>query len=382
MPTVRVRTETLDRFLNTVGEVILTSSALRTAASALQFHSAGTVLSSKLDRMDRVVGDLRRRALDLRTTPFLRIAENLPRVAREVAIRSGKRVDVELIGAELEFDRSILDRLSDSLVHLVRNAVDHGIEPPEMRRSVGKPEVGNLRISAAREKDFIVIEVSDDGAGLDLEAIKRKAIAAGFLHPDLADDLPAEELAEFVFRSGVSTAKQVSDVSGRGVGMDAVRAAAESLGGFVRISTRSGVGMSTVLVVPITAAVQRVLLAKMADDLFAIPISRIERIEEIPTDEIEITSTESFALINDVPVIVIDLAEKLGLTRRDTSFASLILVEIRGQIVGLRVEGLLGQQELFMKPVPELLSSIRALAGLTVLGDGRPVFLIDLNHVV
>lgn len=382
MPTVRVRAETLDRFLNTVGEVILTSSALRTTAASLQFHPAGTALSGKLDRMDRVVGDLRRRALDLRTTPFLRIAENLPRVAREVAVRSGKNVDVEIAGAELEFDRSILDRLSDSLVHLVRNAVDHGIERPELRRSLGKPDTGHLRISAAREKDFIVIEVSDDGAGLDLAMIKRKAIEAGLLHPDLADDLPADQIAEFVFRSGLSTANRVSDVSGRGVGMDAVRASAETLGGFVRISTRSGVGTSTVIVVPITAAVQRVLLAKMSDDLFAIPISRIERIEEIPSDEIETTSAESFALINDVPVIVIDLAERLGLARRATPFASLILVEIRGQIVGLRVESLLGQQELFMKPVPELLSGIRALSGLTVLGDGRPVFLIDLNHVV
>src|SRR5262249_43394515 len=225
-PSIRVPNETLDRFLSTVGEVILTTTQVRTAAHG---SDADPRLSSGLDQMDRVVGELKRRALALRTTPLLRVMENLPRVAREVALRTGKRVHVTLGGAELELDRSILDRLYDPLVHLVRNAVDHGLETPDVRVAAGKPDTGRLRIDAVREKDAIRIDVADDGAGLDLDALRAKAVAAGLLHRDLAEDLPPEKIAELAFHPGLSTAREVSDISGRGVGMDAVRATLESL---------------------------------------------------------------------------------------------------------------------------------------------------------
>jgi len=322
--------------------------------------------------------------LDLRTTPLMRVMDALPRAARQVAEAAGKRVEVELLGTELELDRSILDRLSDPLLHLVRNAVDHGLEAPEQRAALGKPEVGRVVVEARREKDSIRIEVRDDGAGLDLERVRARAVEVGVVHPDLAEDLPPDEVAALVFRPGLSTAESVSSISGRGVGMDAVRATIESLGGAVELRTEPGLGTATTLVVPITAAVQRVLLVQVAGERVALPIVKVERILEMPVGTIEESGSESFALIDDEPLLVIDLTLRLAArhrVREGESTAFLVLAEIRGERVGLRVDRFEGQQEIYVKPVPELLASVRVLAGMTVLGDGRPVFLLDLNHV-
>jgi len=381
-PSVRVRTETLDRFLASVGEVILSSSHLRTRASDTP-GALSTSLDAGFDRMERVVGDLQRRALSLRTAPILRVVDSLPRVAREVARSLSKEVDVELRGAELELDRAILDRLNDPLVHLVRNAVDHGIETPEQRREAGKPPAGRIVIEARREKDQVLISVADDGRGIDLESVKRRAIDAGVLHEDLADDLPIDEIAALIFRPGLSTAAQVSEVSGRGVGMDAVKATIEALGGRVELHSQPGLGATTSLVVPITAAVQRVLLLSVGGETMAIPISKVERVIEVETEAIEQAGNERFCLIDDEPTLVLDLAATVGFERQSTTGPTpMVLADVRGQRVALWVERLSGQQEIYVKPVPPLLEAARALAGLTVLGDGSPVFLLDVNQLV
>ncbi|HKE12467.1 MAG TPA: chemotaxis protein CheW [Myxococcota bacterium] len=379
-PSVRVRTETLDRFLSAVGEVILASSQLRTVASAGPAQDAG--FAGGLDRMDRVVGELQRRALDLRTAPLLRVVETLPRLAREIAQRGGKQVEVELRGVELELDRAILDRLGDPLVHLLRNAVDHGLEIPEVRRAAGKPDAGRVVIDARREKDQVRITVVDDGGGIDLDAVRAKAIEGGLLLPALAEDLPPEEIASLVFRPGLSTASEVSDVSGRGVGMDAVRATIEALGGRVELETDRGRGTATTLIVPITAAVQRVLLIGLGAETVAVPIAKIERIFEVEAAQVERTGHDAFTLVDDEPVLVVDLAAKLGLpTAPGGARVTLALGEVRGERVAFIVERLAGQQEIYVKPVSRLLAGVRALAGLTVLGDGSPVFLLDLNQL-
>jgi len=380
---VRVRTESLDRFLGAVGEVILSTSQLRTAAGAAEALEANADLVSGFDHVERRVGELQRRVLDLRTMPLERVLDALPRAARQVAEASGKRVEVEIVGAALELDRSILDRLSDPLLHLVRNAVGHGLETPEERASAGKSAIGRLVIEARREKDLILIEVRDDGAGIDLERVRTRAIEVGLLHPDLADDLPPEEIAELVFRPGLSTAGQLSDISGRGVGMDAVRTTVESLGGEVELRTERGVGTATTLAVPITAAVQRVLLVGVGRERVALPIAKVERILELDAAVIERSGAECFALVDDEPLPVIELTSRFRVsTRGDEALALLVIAELRGERVGLRVDRFEGQQQIYVKPVPKLLSGVKVLAGLTVLGDGNPVFLLDLNHLI
>lgn len=336
--------------------------------------------------MERVVGDLQRRALALRTAQLRRVLENLPRVAHDIARGLGKQVDVELHGVELELDRSILDRLADPLAHLVRNAVDHGLEAPDARAAAGKSERGTLRIEARPEKDKIRISVQDDGKGIDLDRVRDRAVESGLLVPDLAVDLPPEEIAALVFHPGLSTAEQVSEVSGRGVGMDAVRATIEGLGGHVEIATRPGAGTTTSLVVPVTAAVQRVLLAALGRETVALPIGKVERLLEVQAGEIENAGGESFILIDDEPLLVLGVARCLNWKRpaalASDRVVSLIIAEVRGERVALQVDRVTGQQQIYVKPVPALFDELRALAGMTALGDGRPVFLLDLNQLV
>ncbi|HEB91287.1 MAG TPA: hypothetical protein ENI85_17055 [Deltaproteobacteria bacterium] len=376
-----MRTETLDRFLSAVGEVILSSSQLRTGVAR---YAQDPDVADGFDRVDRRVAELQRRVLELRTAPLVRVTDNLPRTARQVAERLGKRVEVEIIGAELELDRSILDRLGEPLLHLVRNAVDHGIEFPADRQAAGKPEVGRIRIEARRQKDSIVIDVCDDGRGIDLGSVCRRAVDAGLIHPDLVADLPPEEVVAFIFHPGLSTAQSVSEVSGRGVGMDAVKATIEALGGGVELRTEPGRGTTTSFFVPITAAVQRVLLVRIAEERVALPIAKVERILELSSDAVEEAAGDSFALIDDEPIPVYGLARQLRIDAVETERASvpLVISEVHGERVALRVDRFEGQQEIYVKPVPELLSSVRVLAGLTVLDDGCPVFLLDLNHLV
>ncbi len=332
--------------------------------------------------MDRVVGDLQRRALELRTTPLARIVDPLPRMAREVARRLDKRVELSIKGAEIELDRSILDRLSDPLVHLIRNAVGHGIEMPSVREGAGKNEVGQIMIDARRVKDSIRISIRDDGAGIDLDRVRERAIASGIVPADLAEDLAPEQLAALVFQPGVSTAESISELSGRGVGMDAVRATIESLGGPVEISTQRGRGTTIMMIVPLTAAVQRVLLLGVSGETVAIPLTKVERIIEVEARAIEQSGNEAFTLVEDEPVAVFPLAEYLCLPPSEPQAQEvLILAEVRGELMAIKVDHVVGHQQIYVKPIPELLSGVRSLAGLTILGNGLPIFLLDLNQL-
>jgi two-component system chemotaxis sensor kinase CheA len=242
--------------------------------------------------------------------------------------------------------------------------------------------VGHIAITAHREKDNVHISVRDDGAGLDLDGVLARAVEAGVLHADLADDLPPDAVAALVFEPGLSTAHAVSEISGRGVGMDAVRATIESLGGSIELVSERGEGTVTCLVVPITAAVQRVLMLGLADEIVALPISKVERIVEMGAESIERSGSDAFVLIDDELVPVIDLAQRVGLpSASEEGPVSLVLTEIRGDRLALASQRIVGQQQIYVKPLPELLSGLRSLAGLTILGDGRPMFLLDPNQI-
>jgi len=224
--------------------------------------------------------------------------------------------------------------------------------------------------------------VRDDGAGIDLDAVRQRAVEGGLLPHDVAEDLTPEQLAGLIFHAGLSTAASISEVSGRGVGMDAVRATVESLGGSVEVRTGRGRGTTFTLCVPITAAVQRVLLIGGAAETVALPIARVQRIIECPAEAIEHSGREAFVLIEDEPVPVLGLAERVALPVHVRGAAAvLVLTDVRGARVALEVERIVGQQEIFVKPVPELLSGVRALAGLTILGDGRPIFVLEPNQL-
>jgi len=376
-----------------VGEVILSSSQLRRAAGELEMSAA---VAEGFDRMDYRISELQRRVLELRTTALMRVMEMIPRAARAVAENLGKRVEVTLVGVELELDRSILDRLNEPLLHLIRNAVDHGIESPRERADRGKPELGQIVVEARREKDSIAIEVRDDGRGVDIEAVRARAVESGWLLADLAEDMPPDEIAALVFHAGLSTAETVSEVSGRGVGMDAVKVVIESLGGSVELKSEPGVGTAITLRVPITAAVQRVLLVGVGEEIVALPVAKVERLAEVRSSDIESAGGEAFIMLDDDLLLVLDLAKQIAISVGDAasetdepdpadahavSMVPLVVTEVRGERVALRVDRFAGQQEIYLKPVSEMLAGVRVLAGLTMLDDGRPVFLLDLNHL-
>jgi len=309
---------------------------------------------------------------------LLRICEELPRTARDLAQGLGKRVELECVGAELELDRSILDRLADPLLHLVRNAVAHGIEPPALRREADKGATGRIRIEAQRDRDDVWLEVSDDGAGIDADAVREKAVAGGLLLADLAEDLPPEELVQLVFRPGLSTAASVSSLAGRGVGMDAVRSAVEALGGRVRLESRAGEGTRVRLRLPLSAAVQRVLVAGLGEERVALPIARVERVVEVEAAAIAEAGQEAFVELDGAPLPMLDLARTLALPAVERpARALLLLTRLDDQPTALRVDRLLGRLDAYVKPVPSLLSGVRALAGVTSDEDGHPVFLIE-----
>lgn len=333
--------------------------------------------------MDRVLGDLERRARELRTAPLLRVTEKLPRIARELGISLGKRVSLELADVALELDRSILDRLADPLLHLVRNAVAHGVETPAERRRVGKAETGTIRVEARRERDAVEIAVVDDGAGLDVEAVRAQAVSRGLLAADLAEDLPPGEVAKLAFHPGLSTAGDVSGVAGRGVGLGAVLATVQSLGGRVDLLSEPGRGLTVLLRVPLSAAVQQVILLGVGRERVAIPIGRIERVDEVETVRIERTGREAFVLIDGIPLPLLDLALLLRVSGSPDEARTLVLLaEVRGQRTALRFDRLLGREEVFVKPVPGLLAAVPALCGLTLASDGRPVFLVEPEQLL
>lgn len=375
-PSLRVRAETLDRLLAGVGELMLASDRLRAGTKAAGVDPAQ--IAAGLDRLDRVLGDVERRALELRTAPLHRVTETLPALARELGIALGKRVALEVTGASLGLDRSILDRLGDPLLHLVRNAVAHGIELPPERRSRAKPDVGSIRIDAHRERDSVEISVSDDGAGLDAEAIRRTAVATGLVPADLAEDLPPGEIARLAFHPGLSTATAISDLAGRGVGLGAVRSAIEALGGGIDLHSEPGRGTTVRLRVPLSAAVQRVILFGVGDETVAVPIGRIERVDEVDAMDIERATGDAFVALDGLALPLLDLASLLSIAPAPSRSRVLVAVaEVGSQRVALQFDRLLGQHEAFVKPVPALLSGIGALCGLTADSAGRPVFLVD-----
>jgi two-component system chemotaxis sensor kinase CheA len=381
---VRVRTELIDRFLASIGELLQRRGRLEQLNRFAPNWAGRHALSEELDRMDHVVRELRRRALDIRTTSVRRLTERLPIVASDLARALGKRVRIEISGDEVEVDRAILDHLDDSILHLVRNAVDHGIELPEEREAAGKDAVGTLRIRAWLEAGRLRLRLDDDGRGIDVEALRRKAVERGLLMEMVAEDLPPERVFDFVFEPGISTADHVTDISGRGVGMDAVKRAVEALGGTVALQSSPGVGTGIELDLPSMVALQRVLLVQAGGERVALPLAPLEAVLGAEEARVEREDgVDAFFLYKDEPLPLLDLGQQIGLPRVERAHAGNVLVlEVRGFKLGLHVERALGNLEVYVRDVPPPLDAIAVIGGVAVLPDGAPVFLLELGVVV
>ncbi|WP_242344806.1 chemotaxis protein CheA, partial [Anaeromyxobacter terrae] len=380
--TVRVRTEILDGFLDAVGELILATARIREIGRALP-EGARPALDEGVDRLHAIVKDLHDKVMTVRMTPLALVTERLPRAARDVARKLGKSVEVEVRGAEIELDRAILEELSDPVLHVLRNAVDHGIELPHLRLLAGKPATGALSVTARRERDRVILEIADDGRGMDPEKLRAAAVARGALGAEEAAELPEREALLLACLPGVSTAETVTDVSGRGVGLDAVKRTVEGVGGALELDSVPGKGARVTFRLPLTVAVQPVLLVRVGEEVLGVPIAKVHGAAQVALSRLERSQGTPMLQHEGVLVPVYDLARLLGFPGAPFDERAVVVADGGdGGRVGLAVDALLGQHEAVLKPLGEPLELVPGLSAVTVLGTGRPVFILDVQRLL
>jgi two-component system chemotaxis sensor kinase CheA len=379
--TVRVRTEILDGFLDAVGELILATARIREVGRAMPDEHR-VPLDEGVDRLHAIVKDLHDKVMTVRMTPLALVTERLPVTAREVARKLGKQVEVEVKGAEIELDRAILEELSDPLLHVLRNSVDHGIEAPHLRLLSGKPATGRIAVTARRERDRVILEVADDGKGMDPARLRTQAVARGALTAEQALALSDRDALMLACLPGISTADVVTDVSGRGVGLDAVKRTVENVGGALDLESGLGVGTRVILRLPLTVAVQPVLLVRVADEVLGLPIAKVHGAAQVEMSRLD-RARGAPVLPYDGELLTVHALERLlgfsGTARDDRA----VVVADGGEgRIGLAVDALLGQHEAVLKPLGSPLDAVAGLSAVTVLGNGRPVFILDVQRLL
>jgi two-component system chemotaxis sensor kinase CheA len=377
---VRVKTEILDRLINTTGELITNRQRLLDVGREV----GSSRLDDALTELTRLLRELHGAVMGVRMMPFSSISNRFPRMVRDLAKKSGKEVGFVIEGEGIELDRSILEEISDPLVHILRNAIDHGLESIEERVAQGKAEAGKVRLSANREKDRVVITVEDDGKGMDPATILAAATEKGFVDPAAAADLSVHEILLLTCAPGFSTAREVTDVSGRGVGMDSVNTTIQSLSGTLAIESEPGKGSRIIIRLPTTISIINVLLARFAAFTVAFPVTSVSRTLEVRSSQVSVRNGHQELVLDGETIPVFDLGRLLAVSTppRVEGFLSLFLTEVRGRRLGISVDKFLGQREVFVKPLGRPVSRMKGVTGGTVLGDGEIVFVLDVASLL
>jgi two-component system chemotaxis sensor kinase CheA len=324
-------------------------------------------MNSALERTSRLVNDLHHHVLRTRLMPLDSIAGRLPRIVRDLGRKTGKKVHFRLIGGDVGLDRVVLDELADPLVHLVRNAIDHGIR-----------EAGEVMVNARRERDLVLVEVRDNGVGMDPETIRRKAVDKGLLTRSQANELSDRDALMLICRPGFSTAAEVTETSGRGVGMDVVKSAVESLGGTLEIESEPQKGSRFRLRLPLSIAIIKLILIRCAGQTLALPVTRVQRIIELPREQLEHGERKTFFPLGNERVPVLPLSWLLGLEEKDAGqTVCIVLTEFLGAPAGLLVDGFVGHRDAFVKNLGFPLNLLAGLSGATIEGDGSVLFVVD-----
>ncbi|MBS3898557.1 MAG: chemotaxis protein CheA [Dethiobacter sp.] len=377
--TIRVETDKLDKLINLVGELVVN----RTRVVELGRTDVAAELVSAVEQLDRITTDLQSAVMKLRMVPIKQVFDRFPRMVRDLSQEKGKKVNLEIRGEETELDRSIVNQIGDPLVHLLRNSVDHGIEPPGVRVQNGKPEEGTIILEARHEGSYVLIRVSDDGRGIATEEMLQKAVQKGLLSSAEAQRISDEEVLRLIFRNGFSTAEQVTDISGRGVGMDAVKTVIESMNGSVEIKTSPGEGTRFYVRLPLTLAIIKALLVEVAGEIYAIPIEAIRENLYVAPQDIKTIQGEKVINVRSEVLPLIYLGEMLGMKSGSSEeILSVVVVEAAERKTGLVVDVLLGQQEIVIKSLSRAVEGIRGVAGATVLGNGRVALILDVSSLI
>ncbi len=376
---LRVDTRLLDNLIDLVGEMITAKGGLVEHARRITDRS----LREAVGQIESLITNLHQQAMKIRMMPIEVIADRFPRAIRDLARKQGKELEFKIVGKEIELDRAILEALPDPLMHILRNSVDHGIEPPGEREQAGKPRAGTVRLEAFREKEGVAIRISDDGRGIDPARIRAAALRRGLLTPEQAERMTPDELVMLVTAPGCSTAEAVTDVSGRGVGMDVVRATLEAMRGHLLIESEVGRGTDIILKLPLTLAITPVMMVRTGPEHYAIPVTQIQQSAQFSAAEIRKNGDQEVWLRGEETIPLVHLRTALqipdGQGGRDTHMA--VLSGIRGRRVAVVVDEILGYRDAVAKPLGPALKGLRGLGGVTILPSGDAVFILDLNSL-
>lgn len=378
--TIRVNIERLDILMNLFEELVIDRGRLEQISSNLKDQE----LHETVERMSRVTGDLQNIILNMRMVPVETVFNRFPRMVRQLARDLNKKIDLQIIGAETELDRTVIDEIGDPLVHLIRNALDHGVETPEVRRANNKHEEGTVVLRAYHSGNHVFIELEDDGAGINKEKVLSKAINKGIVSKETAKTLTDSQIAELIFASGFSTADQISDISGRGVGLDVVKSTIESLGGSITIESEEGKGSLFSIQLPLTLSIISVMLVEIQAEKYAIPLSSI--IETAIVNKKDVMHAHNQTVIDFrgkvVPLLFLKDIFDVPSTKPESEYYSVVIVRKGEKLAGLVVDGFIGQQEVVLKSLGAYLSSAYAISGATILGDGQVALIMDCNALI
>ncbi len=373
--TVRVDTKRLDAIVNLIGELVLSRNRLKTLRARLKDEELDRAVST----LDIATARLQSAVMRTRMQPVGKVFSRFPKVARDVARNLKKEVDLELIGAETELDRNLVEALADPLVHLVRNAIDHGVEMPDLREAQGKPRMGRVRLSAQQEGDYVSIEVQDDGAGIDPERLRAKAREKGLLDPEAAARLSSEECLHLVFLPGFSTKQQVTDISGRGVGMDVVQSRIRELSGQIQIQSELGRGSRFLIRVPLTLAILPTLLVQAGEDIYALPLARVMEVLHAPRTSLGWFDGRAVLDRKSHTLALVDLRQWLAVEPAQSALLTIVVLQLGEARFGLVVDQVRGREEVVIKPLPRALRGLKGYAGATLIGDGRMALILDVD---
>lgn len=382
--TVRVDIEKLDVLMNLVSELIIAKNSLVAASSAQKSASdkAQNNVNEQIEYLESVTTSLHESVMKVRMVPIESVVSKFPRMIRDLTKKLDKKMELYMSGEETELDRTVVDEIGDPLMHLLRNAADHGIESAEVRAERGKPEVGSIWLDAYQDGNNVVIEVRDDGNGIDTEAVKNKAISRGTITPEQAVGMSEKEITDLLFLPSFSTSEKVTDVSGRGVGLDVVKSKIEALSGEVEVKSVLGVGSTWIIRLPLTLAIIQALMVVIGGEKYAISLGSIQTIEDIPTDEIRLIQNKEVIHLrgNVIPLIRMDKELDTVSTKGPDENMTILIVKKGDKLAGLVVDELLGQQEIVIKSMGKYIDNkCRLISGATILGDGEVALILDTN---
>ncbi len=382
--TVRVDIEKLDVLMNLVSELIIAKNGIVSISSADEESRSDSALNEQIEYLESVTTNLHESVMKVRMVPIESVVNRFPRMIRDLTKKLGKKMELHMSGEETELDRTVIDEIGDPLQHLLRNSADHGLESNEERIALGKDEIGHIYLDAYQDGNNVNIEVRDDGAGINVEKVRNKAIEKGTITPEQAEAMSDKEIIDLLFKPSFSTAEKITDVSGRGVGLDVVKTKIEGLGGNIECKTEMGEGSSFIIRLPLTLAIIQALMVELGSEKYAIPLGNIQTIEDIPFSEVKHVQTKEVINLRDTVIPLVRLDKILDVEPGEFKPESLTVVIVKkgDKQAGLVVDNLIGQQEIVIKSIGDYINCSKLIGGATILGDGEIALILEVNTLV